>query len=372
MPSDLEEVLLPTHSLHLQHFLEDSLYYLLHQRPRHFMPLLFLSHSIFHQWQSFPVQLSVRRDRHLLQQHDRFRRHIRRQSRSQMSLQLRDVRRFSYDIPHQPIVSFPILIRHNHTLLHRLVLIQHRFDLSKLDPVSAYFHLLISSPDELYLPITQMPAHIPCPIQSPSSFPTLLVRNEPLRRILRPPTIPSRHSLSSDVELSSTSHRRQLQLFIQNVDLRIPDRPPDRDRRPLPPSLILLHLHRQGSDRRLRRPIVIDHLASLSHLLYPLHQLRRAPFSSHDQIPIRQHPVPFRIRPQQRSQMRRHYLQHVDRIPAQILPESLSIRRRLITQHVQTPTSCQRRIDARIPQIRRDRRDRRETHHSFAIPNSYP
>src|SRR5215470_17336332 len=174
-----------------------------------------------------------------------------------MPLQLSCRRTFlSHHISDQPLTSSLVLSGHHHALSHQTVLHKRLLDLSQLDPVSTHLHLIVRSPDELYVPITQIPPNISRPIQ-PLSLPLAeSVRNELLSRQLRPPHISSRQSLSGYVYLSFHSYRRRLQRFVQHIHLRVRYRPPDRRR--FTSCLSLFYFIHATSHHRLRRTIFID------------------------------------------------------------------------------------------------------------------
>src|SRR5438270_8339410 len=114
---------------------------------------------------------------------------------------------------------------------------------------------------------SDIPPSISAPVQPLSSSLTELIRHKPLRRHLRLPYIPTRHSLSSDIYLSRHSLRHHSPFFIQNVDLRIRSCTPDRHLSPL--HLLPLIPLQHTRHRRLRRPILFpDPYSSSYRLLY--------------------------------------------------------------------------------------------------------
>src|SRR5215470_14329483 len=124
-----------------------------------------------------------------------------------MPLQLSCRRTFlSHHISDQPLTSSLVLSGHHHALSHQTVLSEYTLDLSQLDPVSTHLHLIVRSPDELYVPITQIPPNISRPIQPLSSFIAEYVRDESVGCQIRPSHISPRQSHSRYVDISSHSY----------------------------------------------------------------------------------------------------------------------------------------------------------------------
>src|SRR4030095_6119645 len=183
MSPDLEKAVVDPHSIQIQHLSEDRGHHLLYRRPRTDILLLRLPAGIRWRRQPLAINLSVHGERHLLQHHDRFRRHVTGQSLSNMSLQLCRCRSFfSYHIPDQSFIPPLILSRHHHALLHGPMLIQHLLYLSKLDPVSPHLYLSIYPSLEFYAPVPLISPHISRPVEPLSSFHAERVRQVPLRR----------------------------------------------------------------------------------------------------------------------------------------------------------------------------------------------
>src|SRR5205807_2785080 len=138
-----------------------------------------------------------------------------------------------------------------------------------------------------------MPHPVSRPIQPLPRSPAQPVRHKPLSRQLRSSHIPSPHSPSSDIQLSSHSHRHQFHLLVQHVPFAVPQRPPQRHDSSLSPLLASLpHLIRHHSHRRLRRPIMVDHSHSPSLSLPLLRPLPLTRLSSHHPHAPPLHPCP--------------------------------------------------------------------------------
>src|SRR4030095_84458 len=153
------------------------------------------------------------------------------------------------DIGNQVLAARLALPQHHHRLAHPLVLFQHSLHFPDLYPISSHLHLLVSSSfifDPSSLPVS---AHVSCPIHPPSLSSAHSVRHESLPRLISSPDIPPPYSFPSYVHLSCYPFSTQLPVLVQQVDLRVPDRPP------YPYPSPFLHLLYRRPDRRLRRPV---------------------------------------------------------------------------------------------------------------------
>src|SRR5262249_43177438 len=125
-------------------------------------------------------------------------------------------------------------------------------------------------PQKLQVPVGQKPRSISRPVKSPSQLPSVSVRHKLLRRHLRPPPVPTRHSDPPDIQLPRYPYRHRLHLSIQHIHPQIRDRLPDRHR-PAPPRLLPYPVD-AASHHRLRRPVLVQQLHSTR--LLPPHQRR--------------------------------------------------------------------------------------------------
>src|SRR5882724_2118580 len=235
MPSQLEKVILPAHSFHVQHIHPHRRQHRLHLTLRRFIAAAGVRVA-FRRRQPLPIQFPVGRQRQPLQPHIRRRHHVLRQLRRQMrtqllrshfnSLLLSPLSFLSFQLPlslrgrvisHQPLLPDLILPHHYHRFPHSRMLRQPRFDLSQLDPESSNLHLFVIPPQKLYVPIRQPSPQIPRPVHPHSTLVREWVGQEPLPRQLRSIQIPSCYPRSSDVQLSHHSSRYRLPLPIQYV-----------------------------------------------------------------------------------------------------------------------------------------------------------
>src|SRR5216683_538254 len=171
------------------------------------------------QWQFF--QRNESRRHHVFGQYSR---HIGPQNRRQPPC----IRLFScHHICHQALLSFFILPRHHHRFPHPIMLRQSRLDLSQFNPKSPDLHLLVVASQKLDLSIPQVTPQIPRLVHPPFPIPCERISQKPLLRQLRTIQISARHSRSSDIDLSHRSLRHRVLLPVQQIDLRVRDRPPD-------------------------------------------------------------------------------------------------------------------------------------------------
>src|SRR5580698_8881388 len=260
VPSQREKVVLPSHSFQLQQLRPDPRQLPLDLSLRRLIPLPRIG-ILLRRRQRLAVQLPVRRQRHPLHPHIRRRYHVLRQHLRQMHPQLRCIGHgvvVRSVVGDQSLVSRRVLPRNHHRLPHLLLFHQPRFDLSQLNPVSPYLHLIIVPPHKLDVPVPAPPPQISRPVHPCSRFPAEPVRHKPLRRQFLTVQISPRYSRSSDVHLPCHSRWHRLPIPIQDVNLRVRYRPPHRYRPPI------LHASRdvirRTSDYSFRRPVFVDEL----------------------------------------------------------------------------------------------------------------
>src|SRR5207244_6405946 len=99
-------------------------------------------------------------------------------------------------------------------------------DFSRLDPESAYLHLVIVPPQTLQAPIRQPPPQVAGAIQA-------RVRRERARDKALPcqlfaTEVSARHAGATDAQLAHQAGGHEVAIRIEHEDLRIGDRPTDR------------------------------------------------------------------------------------------------------------------------------------------------
>src|SRR5262245_23477181 len=92
MSSQFEEVILSSHTLHLQHFLEDPYHYLLDRRPGRQITIYFFCPHHIGRRQRAAIHFPVRRQRQFPERDNPRRRHVLRQSLLQITTHLHGAR----------------------------------------------------------------------------------------------------------------------------------------------------------------------------------------------------------------------------------------------------------------------------------------
>ena len=151
MPAEIEEVVVYADALELQNLRPDLGEALLELVARLLVIRIRVRRQCFRCWQGLTVELAVRGHREGFQDHVRRWQHIVRQSLPQVSAQYGCFglqAGLTGHVSHQALV--PILqFAHQHKgLAHRLVAGQQGLDLSRFDPETAYFHLVVVTPQE--------------------------------------------------------------------------------------------------------------------------------------------------------------------------------------------------------------------------------
>src|SRR5882724_3826833 len=138
-------------------------------------------------WQRLAVQLPVRRQWQFLQPHVCRRHHVLGQALRQIRTQLvyshasLQVSTLGLGVVgDQTLLPGNILSRDYHCFPHPLVLSQPRFDLPRLNPVSAHLDLKIDPSQKLNCPVSAPSAEIPRPVHSRTGFVCEWIREESL------------------------------------------------------------------------------------------------------------------------------------------------------------------------------------------------
>ncbi len=135
-------------------------------------------------------------------------------------------------------------------LIHCRVLGQRGLDLAWFDPEAAQLHLVVDAAEELDIPVRQVPGAVASPVQA-RAVTTERVRHEPLSGEPRSAEIAPGHTGTADIYLAGHAGGHQPQPRIQQVELRVGDRPADRRRRDhLVGAPEVRHVHRglRGSE----------------------------------------------------------------------------------------------------------------------------
>src|SRR5262245_26612106 len=91
-------------------------------------------------------------------------------------------------------------------ILNARLLLQHCFDLAKLDSVTPHLNLIVFSTDVFDSAVSKIPREIAGLIEPPTFLPADSIRNEALRCLLRPVHISTGQPYSGYVQLTPYSH----------------------------------------------------------------------------------------------------------------------------------------------------------------------
>jgi hypothetical protein len=143
-----------------------------------------------------------------------------------------------HDVRDEPRIAVAAVTRHHDRLAHGVMLAERGFDLTQLDAMSAHLHLMIDPPQELDTPIVSIPGEIagaiqPCTVGACARVRAGAcerVRDELLVRQIRPPKIAARDARATDEQLPRRADGHESQPTIDEVNLRVGNRPADRHR----------------------------------------------------------------------------------------------------------------------------------------------
>src|ERR1044072_7770717 len=101
-------------------------------------------------------------------------------------------------------------------------------DLSYLDAEPANLHLVIQTAEVFDAAVRKETRQITCAIKPRSRQTAERIRHKPLRCQIRAPVITTRQLYPTNVQFARNTRRNRMQVFIEQIDLRVRDRPPDR------------------------------------------------------------------------------------------------------------------------------------------------
>src|SRR5689334_9706132 len=104
------------------------------------------------------------------------------------------------------------------------MLFERRLNLPRLDAIAAHLQLLIGTAKKFDLSIVQVTGTISGAIHARAGLRSENIRDEPLRRQLRPHQVATRHSAPADVKLAGHTCGNGFELTIENVNARVGDR----------------------------------------------------------------------------------------------------------------------------------------------------
>src|SRR5215510_13856462 len=175
------------------------------------------------------VQLPVRRQRQMLQNHNRRRHHVLGKARSNMRTQRRRINlrpSRQNNIANKLRTTRPIRARNHNRLRHAVMPQQRCLDLPGLNAEAADLNLLVRSPHKLQNPIPAPARQVPAAVH-PAPRSAKPIRNKALTRQPAAPNIPTTNPSTRDVKLPNYPNRHRLQTTVQYINPQIGDAAPD-------------------------------------------------------------------------------------------------------------------------------------------------
>src|SRR5262249_60448937 len=172
------------------------------------------------------VKLPVRRQRKMLQNHNRRRHHVVGKARRHMRAQPRRIHlrpSRQNNIANKLRTTRPIRARNHNRLRHARVPNQRCLDLPGLNAEAADLNLMVRSPNQLQTPTPPPARQVPAAAHPPPPT-TKPIRNKPLRRQPATPNIPTTNPSPRNVKLPNYPNRHRLQSTVQYINPRVPDR----------------------------------------------------------------------------------------------------------------------------------------------------
>src|SRR5262247_870253 len=166
------------------------------------------------------VQLPVRRQRQMLQNHNRRRHHVLGKARSNMRTQRRRINlrpSRQNNIANKLRTTRPIRARNHNRLRHAVMPQQRCLDLPGLNAEAADLNLLVRSPHKLQNPIPAPARQVPAAVH-PAPRSAKPIRNKALTRQPAAPNIPTTNPSTRDVKLPNYPNRHRLQTTVQYIN----------------------------------------------------------------------------------------------------------------------------------------------------------
>src|SRR6266850_1298739 len=147
---------------------------------------------------------------------------------------------------------------HNGTFANRRMSIQHRLDFAKLNPAAANFNLIISAAEKFDIAVGTIARHVARAKETRLPVLGKRIGDEFFRGQFVTLDITAREAVAADADLAAHSDRHRLQLRIEQIDLRVVDRPADWNGSA---RVVFLGLVISYIRRDFRRAVKIDQLA---------------------------------------------------------------------------------------------------------------
>ena len=286
MSTQVKESVVSPNALHAQQLLPDTGQHLFHWALWG-LPGMRDQRTRIRRRQCLPVHLSVGRQWHRIELHERARHHVCRQVRPQMISQLLRIRQRlfglllpGYPVRHQSPVTRMILPCHHQHFPYLGYLCQSCLDFAQLNPEAPNLDLEVIPAQILDLTIGPPPAKVPRAVHPRSRLITERIVGEPLRCQFLPVQIATGHTSATNPDLSGHTQRHRLSVLVQNVDPRIGHWRSDRHPLTRRCHPVRCHVVHRRAHRPFGRPVGVDEVRPVPPLL---RQLRRACLSHHHQ-----------------------------------------------------------------------------------------
>jgi len=179
------------------------------------------------------IDLPVRRERELVEEHPRRRNHVVGQSVLQEVSKLRRRGRgfpFGDHVGHKTLIPRSVLTYDSDRRFDALVFAQPRLDLAELDPEASQFDLVVQATEYLDIPVGQESGKVARSVEGCVAV-TEEIFDEAIGRELRAVEVAVGDTGTSNVELSVDADRNRLPILVHDVELGVVDWASDQNRR---------------------------------------------------------------------------------------------------------------------------------------------
>ncbi len=178
--------------------------------------------------QGFAVELAIRCQRHGLQQHVNGRHHVLGQLFLQMAAQAVDVYRGMPRrqgvISHQTLVAGNVFAGSDHGFVDRRVFGQACIDLAQFDTETAYFHLIVVTPEVFDIAVWQIATQVASAVHACCWVLVERILEEAFGGQVVAVQVAPCHTGTADVDFTRNTQWHGLLLLVQQIELRITDR----------------------------------------------------------------------------------------------------------------------------------------------------
>ncbi|OEZ95962.1 hypothetical protein DUGA2_64130 [Duganella sp. HH101] len=221
-----EEVVVHAHFVQIEHAGPDIGHGLFGRRARRHVAFFAACH--IRRWQGLAVHFAVRRQWQLVQHHEVRRHHVFRQRCQQGGAQSGGIRQLLAivrdQIRDQPLVARHVLAGQHQCVAHRLQRCQYSLDFAKLDAEPTQFDLVVDTTEVLDVTVFQIARQVARFVHAAARS-AERIRHEFVRRQVGSVQVAARQAGTGNMQLAGHAHRHRIEGGIQQIDLRITDRP---------------------------------------------------------------------------------------------------------------------------------------------------